>query len=69
MISETDEKSQSGKQGSLLDSLEETFNAAELLVQMHKRGMTSNPSKVIYRWKREGFVIKNKDQTFTKNKK
>ena len=69
MISETGEKTQSGRQGSLLDSLEETFNAGELMVQMRKRDMESHPSKVLYRWKKAGYIKQNDNQTFTKIKK
>ncbi len=69
MISETDEKPKSGKQETLLDALEETFNVGELIAAMQKRGYTNTPRKVLYRWKKAGYIKQNDDSTFTKIKK
>ena len=68
MISENEEKNQPNTQGVLLDSLEETFNVGELLVQMRKRGMVTPARMVLYRWKKAGLIKQNQDMTFSKIK-
>lgn len=56
---------------SLYDLLPTTFTSADVYALLRRQGMTSNPTKVIYKWKASGLIRTEDNITFTKkiNKK
>lgn len=68
MLNETNQQNPVKERQGLLQSLPETFSVAELIVCLRKRGQTTPPKNVLYRWNKAGLIKKNDDLTFTKLK-
>ena len=68
MLNEIPQQSKQPQREGLLQSLPDTFSVGELIAQLQKRGHTSPPRNVLYKWKHAGLIKKNDDLTFTKTK-
>lgn len=59
----------SEKRETLYETLPEEFDAADLIVALKKKGYTKHPSRVIYQWKKNGYIKKLDNGKFQKIKK